>query len=215
MRYVKKAPDAPSVDRSFGTAMHLAVNAWHSDRTMTETLPEHFAAQWEITEQQLTLDGITPADLYLSQGVALATLAARIFPRGRGVPERRLFVRTDGIDVPLLGYLDLADEDAHEVWELKTARQPWAEGRAAEEYQGHFYSALWRCEFGRFPERQTYVILSRQPKPAVQVVELVPDPERAAAALVTARDTLAGILAGNWEARCTPGRCRWPERCRP
>lgn len=200
--------DTPSPLMRFGTAVHRAIEQHHAG---AQDPREAFCEEWLLAVRDLEADG-TPVDAanLREKGLALVSLY-RADPNPDGEPEAGWRVTLPLLGVPLVGYFDLAGTD----WlaEHKCSLWPWKEGRVGKEIQGGLYLAAFPFARGRLATHIDYTILSINPQPALTRIRLETDAMRCYMALEAARQALAGMRGGHWEARCKPEQCSYPEMC--
>lgn len=95
----------------------------------------------------------------ITHGLALLT-AYRVGGVGVGKPEHRFRVYLpdrDLVPVPLVGVMDLAADDS--VWEFKTGRTKWDQGRCDTSPQAAFYRYGFLREFGHKPQGVQFVVM--------------------------------------------------------
>jgi len=116
-RYMMHLPEAPSAALERGKMVHLAME-------------RYWSGNYGKPEPGL--------HRYIS---AYRRLKGAIKPEDVAATELELRAALDGVDVPILGYLDVLTTDGRIV-DLKTAGKPWANGRAERELQPALYSHL-------------------------------------------------------------------------
>lgn len=164
-RYVQRIHDPSSGAMLFGTVMAKALEALHRGDDGEVTFIREYATQ-------ITGQGVTDA---ASLGHGLALLAEyRRYGIGVGTPEQKFELHLpnrDAVPVPILGYLDLMADDA--VWEFKTSRATWDQGRVDASMQAHVYRWAFTQLRGRKPDCVRFIVLNTR---RVELTELTTYP---------------------------------------
>ena len=145
----------------------------------------------------------------------LRRFAAEYLPRhAGGVPERRFQLQLPaehGVDLPVLGYLDLDTEEC--VVEYKTARGGWSAARAAARHQTHVYGWAHAVLHGRARLSPVqYYVFPTAGRDALAAYRVEATAEGLARFAAACRALLAAVAAGDYARAC--GDVRWCAACR-
>lgn len=184
-----KTPSAPAL--MFGSAFHDAVEGYLVDLDMCEgkditPLTERWRHAWgaQVSEAGEVDWGVSTEKEFLNlglkmlkrQGIVAAIEDIMLFG-GDDVPiadvvERKVEFTVPGVPVPVIGYIDVIDEDGVPI-DLKTASRAWNAGREHDELQPAFYiAALDQGGWEHNPKSLfRYYIFTKTKSPEVYVLE--------------------------------------------
>lgn len=161
-RYVLKLPQEPSFKRDFGTAVHKGIEAhYHGlDHEMT------FLQAWRMCQKECRAASMLVPSFLTERGLQLVDMACNLgIP---GIPEERIGIIVAGINVPIIGYVDLWGEGTIVDW--KTTAFRWGQARAdREQFQPAIYSQAYAESHGGELPTFTYVVLPRNGGPVQQL----------------------------------------------
>jgi PD-(D/E)XK nuclease superfamily len=151
-RYVERIFDPSTGPLAFGRAMAKALEAEHSGTDGD--------VAWVRAYDLEVIQAGVPGAASIQHGLALLA-AYRAGGVAVGKPEHRFEVYLpdrDAVPVPLVGVMDLAGDDG--VWEWKTGRTKWDQGRCDTSPQAALYRYAYLREFGRKPQWVQFVVMS-------------------------------------------------------
>lgn len=138
-------------------------------------------------------------------------------PRGQpGHPtiEKLVELNIPGIDIPLIGYVDIIGDDFVPI-DLKTSSQRWNQDKADKQMQATLYlAALEQMGFKNNPERLfRYYIFTKTSKPVAQVLTTERSQKQIDWALQAVRDVYDAIKKGCYPPNDTGWKCseKWCE----
>ena len=229
-RYLDKveAPTSPAL--VFGSAFHNTVEAYLRDGS-EKPLAHHWTEAWtEQLRQREAISWDKEPHTYEDLGNAMfseqdtISLVDAIQPlRTNGVPmiEERIELRVPGVPVPVIGFIDIVEEDGI-PGDFKTSSRSWNQKRADDEMQPTFYlAALNQAGYTLNPNLRFryYVFVKNAKKPKVELWET----QRTPADLFW----LFGTIHEVWRAierhvfppnpttwKCSPKWCEYWEQCR-
>jgi CRISPR/Cas system-associated exonuclease Cas4 (RecB family) len=205
--YVLGKPTLATPEMQLGSAVHKAIEAHHAG----EDAQRAFAQWWRASREFMATNAMTvPAGLTVAADALLDLYLSNPCPDGK--TEMGWTVRLPGVPVPVTGFYDLVDIKGR-IWEHKTSAYPWQRGRAESELQGRLYLAAAPYVLGCPAEGLTYTIMSYQLGSQLRRFSLDNSDEEDAKVVETCNAVLAGMAAGEWEPRCRPGRCAYPDGC--
>lgn len=141
-KYIEQAPTRQTAALVFGSAIHDAIEAIAS-RNSEPT--QAWQAAWERQvglNRDLDWGDDTPETLN-NDGIRMLNhpdVLAGIRALRPAAIERRVELRVPGVDVPVIGYIDLIGEDGV-PGDIKTSAKTWSQEQAQAEVQPLFYLA--------------------------------------------------------------------------
>lgn len=87
----------------------------------------------------------------------------------QGVPEQRVDIEVPGVDVPIMGYLDL--DTKQRVVEFKTSAALWNQVRVDTEIQGTIYWLGHQVLHGTRPSEVRYIIMPTRGLPDIKILD--------------------------------------------
>lgn len=207
LRYEKKDKSFnTSGSLFFGRCMSEALEAIHnqlnSDPLNAAKLKfiQAYERQCEIgMEPRPGLDhGLLLLDEYAEKGIF------------KGVPEFKFKVDIKGLDLPLLGYMDLLLEDEtgpYGIAEFKTSSGKWDQERVDHELQGILYWCSFWSLFRKLPNPFNYVIM-RTDVPRVDVFPAKYSRETCLDTLDLLRRIFSELEIAHSENGVFPGYCK-------
>lgn len=188
-RYMVKPDVLKSPNLVFGSAFHSAVEAHITEREQ-DGVPlvlrwdRHWGEQLEKEGDAVAWD--KPAEEYAALGQRMLSddgtrrLIEAIKPvvyENKPAVEVKIDLHVPGVPVPIIGYIDVIEEDGI-AGDFKTSARSWTTKKANEELQPSFYlAALNQMGFeseNRYWFRYYVFVKTKQPK--VQLLETTRDP---------------------------------------
>ena len=245
-RYIDKVKTPVAAVLPFGSAFHDAIEYYIGSKTLGEPSPADkiFADSWQKQlerEQQIDFGTETPESLAdLGQRMLgseldvtgggpnrkvrnASTFLNDIVPMMNGstpVIEKKITLMVPGVEVPIIGYIDLITSDGVPC-DFKTSAKSWYAAKAHEEMQPTFYLAALTQE-GIAPDdfRFRYYIFVKTKKPKAQIIETKRTPAQLFWLLEMIREVWDGIRAGvfpptgpgSW--KCSKKYCEFWGMCR-
>ena len=228
-RYIDKveAPVSPAL--VFGSAFHDALETYIKNRETP--LAHHWTHAWSSQlEQRETISWDKEPYTYEDLGTAMFSNADTVSVidaiqplRVNDYPviEERVELKVPGVPVPVIGFVDIIEEDGV-PGDFKTSARSWTQKRANDELQPTFYlAALNQLGFELNPDLmfRYYVFVKNAKKPQLQIWET----QRTAADMFwmfgTVREVWQGIERHvfppnptTW--KCSPKWCEYWDGCR-
>jgi CRISPR/Cas system-associated exonuclease Cas4 (RecB family) len=196
-RYVDKIKRPVSAVLPFGSAMHSAIedyvraytnstnpvseifhDAWHSQ------LAEEKEIAWKkgesaeslaelgqrMTANEIEVTGGGPSRKVRNLSVFLNDLVPAM-DGDEPIIEKKVNLNVPGVEVPIIGYIDMIASDGVPV-DFKTASRKWYAKKAHAELQPAFYlSSLIQLGTPSPDQRFRYIIITKTKNPVVQVIE--------------------------------------------
>lgn len=239
-KYIDRVQVPTAANLAFGSAFHNTIEHYLSDRYSGQhvDLPALWHESWaHQQEQEIAWNGNSADDL-AAQGENMVTakievngakftnlasfldsLDLAIDPHSDTLRmEERVTLNVPGLDVPVIGYVDMID--VHGIpCDFKTAARAWDPAKADTELQPTFYLAALN-QAGHPINKFRYYVFTKGKTPKVQVLETTR----------TASDMfwLLGALAETWRAieamvfpptgvgswKCAPDMCDYWKLCK-
>lgn len=232
--YLDKVETPTSPSLLFGSAFHDTVEDYLRMKVQDPpTCPpdQYWLTHWGKQLEQnpnVTWNGETPEELS-NLGIRMlahkdiAEILAAIKPQvvdGQPAIERKVALQVPGVDVPIIGYIDLIEEDGIPA-DFKTAARSWGSDKANSEVQPVFYlAALNQAGYqqNKGLEFRHYVFVKTK-TPKVEIWKTQRQPGELFWLFGMIRDVWQGIKAnvfppspGTW--KCTPKFCDYWTICR-
>lgn len=223
-RYLDHVASPRPVNLVFGSAVHKALGDYFRARQSDDAFD--LSSAWDSAfdmeaktdvdwggelPELVRKDGLT---LLSSRavGAGLEKLDLMKDSGGDLVLERKINWRVDGVDVPIIGYLDAITADGTTL-DFKTARRRWTRDQAEAETQPLFYlAALTQAEFPHAAGEFKHVVLIKTKEPAFQVIDTVRTAEEINWLAGATRHVWRGISQGDFPPN--PSSCfKWGKRC--
>jgi len=182
-RYVDKVQTPKSPNLAFGSAVHETVEHLivSRHRGQSADVQATWAEKWAKQQSEdIAWDGELPEEWANNGARILAhpTVQATIdqivplVEDNQPVVEKRVELRVPGIDVPIIGFIDLITADGVPC-DFKTAARSWTQDQADKEMQVLFYlTALNQAGYTLNPElRFRHIVFVKTKTPQVQVIE--------------------------------------------
>lgn len=205
-RRLFKWPEPQSPALAIGTAVHLALAAFHKGKDAELVLLEAWKKVRPVGPAAGTLERALEALTIYS---ARASINADF-----DVTETFLKAPIPGVPLPFVGYLDLlaADNVIHE-WKTGDAKY-WSQKRVDSELQITAYWWLHVQQAGAPPSRIVLHAMNTARLPvAVTSYETTRTPEQLNGFIETCQAVYGRMVAQDIAPRCREGRCRFPEQC--
>lgn len=135
--------------------------------------------------------------------------------------ERKFELHIPGVEVPIIGYIDMIENSTLIPIDFKTASRKWPVDRAETELQATFYiAAMEQAGMITLPHTFRYIVFTKTAKPTVQIIET----ERTATHVFELHEMVNDV----WQAikngsfgKCAPGMwwcsskyCGFYDRCK-
>lgn len=189
---------------ALGTAVHKALEAFHQGRDPMTELCRHWGT---ITEP------LAPNAFAKAVGLIRVYTADETYdPRDK--TEQKFKLRIPGIDVPIIGYIDV--QRGLTVRELKTTGSTtwWTPERAKESLQTGLYAMAVGKRFSGAQVTVEHHILNHHGGQFTHTPYTnSPTKAEQQACEDGIRDTWKEIQKGELVAKCKPGQCRYPTKC--
>lgn len=211
-RYVDKIYPPKSDALIFGSAFHKTLAQYLS------VSGESLCDLWEIFAEQ---EGITSEEL-LERGFRIfedhevQEVIENIQPLPTWI-ERKIEWRVSGVDVPLIGYIDVITND-HVPCDFKTSSRRWSTGRASAELQPLFYlGALDQQQYSiNHQYRFRYYVFTDSP--SIQIIEVQKSPQQIEFVEDMIREVWAAIKTERFYCNptawtCSRDYCGYWEQC--
>lgn len=239
-KYVDKVKVPAAANLVFGSAFHNTIEHYLTDKHSGQQadLPALWHESWQaVQEQEIAWNGATPQELADQgqnmitakidvEGVKFANLAAfldTLSPKLNDNSdtlrmEERVTLTVPGLDVPVIGYIDMVSADGVPC-DFKTAARIWEAGKADTELQPTFYlAALNQAGWAVFNFR--YYVFTKAKTPKVQVIQTTRTASDMFWLLSALAETWQAIQAGvypptgvgSW--KCTPEYCDYWKQCK-
>jgi len=135
--------------------------------------------------------------------------------------EKKIELHIPGVEIPIIGYIDMIEDGTMIPIDFKTAARKWAVNRADTELQATFYiAALEQAGLIELPHTFRYIIFTKTSKPTVQILDTV----RTAADIFELHEMVNDVWSAiKLEAfgKCDPGMwwcsqkwCSFYDRCK-
>ena len=194
-RYIDKIEREPDVAMDFGLSVHkgLELHFLGADGDRA------FRKDWQEKTEALRAAGLFVLPSLTQTGLQLIERVAALDIQG--MPERAFRVSSEILGAPLIGYVDLWDEDSHTLYDFKVTRGKWSQERADREtWQPCLYSWAYWLQHDRIP-RFEYVVMDRVTG-SVQQFSTQRTEAQIEAALDDAARIARAIKAGEFDCRC-------------
>lgn len=180
-KYIHKIKTPLPAPAFFGIVFHQAIGDYLTQGTQKKTLAEWVGETWDYKkyEWENCPGGIAwdkPAADQRKEIINLATFEPLIteldslnvaYDQDGPAIERKFQFTLPGVDVPIVGYIDLIDQSGNLI-DIKTTSTPWTDQKAKSELQPLFYSyglrELGKKEVGNF----THLVIVRGDHPIIQ-----------------------------------------------
>jgi len=177
-RYVKGLKIPPAGVMTLGKSIHstLEENYRQKIRTGQDLSLEHwrdyFSDTWENSlEETVFEDGEKPEDLKNDGMKLIDVYHSQIAPNVQPVDvEREFLIDVDGVEVPLLGYIDLIDDKGF-IIDHKVANKSWPKGREHSDLQLTAYALAYRQTEGKDENGLRYDVMVRTKNPKINQLE--------------------------------------------
>lgn len=199
-RYVLKLDQPPSFERDFGTAVHAGLEAHFRglDYEMA------FMLSWRQAQKDLKRAGVQVA-LWLSmRGLELIEMVRMLNLQGE--PEQRIGVIVAGINVPIIGYVDLVADGV--IYDFKTTGWGWSQEHADREmFQPVIYSQAYaEAHDGVYPGFK-FIVLPRNGEGGLVQLDGTRSTRQIFETLERARSIHRAIEAQQFECACNGKFC--------
>jgi hypothetical protein len=203
-RRVARWPQEPSAPMQIGIAIHEALSAHHRGEDAEVALVKRWGAT--VTHPR-GAGQIEPALAAVRAYCAVSGIATS------DKPDWRFTLRLPGLDVPVIGFLDVLRPGA--ILEFKTTARPgsWNQDRVDTEFQATVYAMAFRDQNKAINPTITYTILGVGPEPTIQTYVTGRTDGDMLKARMLIRGVYEAMTSEKLEARCDPSRCQFPDHC--
>lgn len=227
LHYLEEVRPPVSPALVFGSAFHETVEA-HIAKKDEMPLATRWCKCWaEQLEQEVAWD--KPTEFYEDLGVAMLsspTIVESIesiepfFTGENPTIESRVELQVPGVEVPIIGFVDLIEADGIPC-DIKTAARAWNQGKADGDLQPTVYLAALNQQGYTSPDwRFRYRIFTKNMKnPKAQVLETRRTAKDLFWMFTMVQEIWAAIQAGsfppnNTSFKCSPKWCQFWDICR-
>ena len=227
LRYLDKVPAPTATALVFGSAVHGAIETHlRTAQPIEAAWPQSWSQQLERNQNvdwaADTPDGMEADGLRILTAPkvrkGIAEIAA-IFDPEHGVMEKRIELAVPGVDVPIIGYIDIITKDGV-PGDFKTAARMWSDSKAEDDLQSLFYLAALNQEGFHVPDLTfRHYVISKTQNPELRTFEVqhkMPEIMWLFDVVKRAWDGIdAGIypmVPGGW--KCSPKYCEFYPICR-
>lgn len=238
--YIDKLPEPTTPALIFGSAIHDTVEKLISANTVSneatsnplsmqgagEMFRELYQARLE-KETDIDWQGTTIEDqLRLGERILttpevfenLNRLRAKINADDEPMIERRVELSVPGVDVPIIGFIDIVLSDGTPA-DFKTAARAWTQGQAENSMQSLFYLAALNQAGEEINWKFKHLVVTKTLSPKFQELEHAHEPRELFFLFDLIRSVWEGISAGvfipnpdSW--KCSPKYCPHFMSCR-
>ncbi len=193
LKYIDKVEQEKSEALVFGSAIHRAISLGIKDELQPSLYWSTSLEQTQAEQKfELSTDLVNLGETMLAMGAH--TFSDLLSQSIQGI-DKKVKLELPGIDVPIIGYVDLIVEDDFYFIpiDFKTSKRKWSQTQADKSLQPTFYlAALNQSGMIQLPATFKYIILTKTKVPQVQVIET----ER------TAQDVfmLFDLISSVWDA---------------
>ncbi len=168
-KYIDKLETTSSDALLFGSAWHkmigLVCAGDNLDHAWTKSLSEITQEKTDGEYAELAGDGMrmitVPEVITTIQGLQPKEL------------EYKFEIGVPGVDVPVIGFIDMIDQDGAPV-DFKTAGRKWSQQKADDDLQPTFYlMAMQQLGLVSLPATFRYMIFTKTKNPEVQIIDTV------------------------------------------
>lgn len=231
--YVDKLPEATTPALMFGSAIHNTVEALITANTQgenavnpVESFTKSFAekiAETEIIDWQDTSEGdqlrLATKILNTPEIVSeLNALRAKVDSDGVPMIERKVELSVPGVDVPVIGYIDIILDDGTPA-DFKTASRAWSQLQADNSMQSLFYIAALNQAGEDVNWKFKHLVITKTLSPKFQCLEHSHAPKEIFFLFDLIQSVWSGIqnevFVPNPDAwKCSPCWCSFFNNCR-
>lgn len=232
-RYIDRVKTPVASALPFGSAFHEAIRLCVEAKALgnePEPISDLFtrAWHWHVDNEDIDYgDKDSPESLQslghrmLSSRDAVRVLSG-LMPKiedDQPITEKRVEFCIDGVEVPIVGYIDMIGDDGVPV-DFKTSSRLWYASRADSELQPSLYLEALR-QLGQMPQggEFRYYIFTKAKTPKVQIIDTSRSPEQLAWTRDVIRDVWSAIVAGAFPPsgiggwKCSQKYCEYWDVC--
>jgi len=220
-KYIAKEPTVSSPALIFGSAIHNTVEQYvQVGGDLLSIWGEKWGAQLEKDGASVLWGMETPDESY-NKGVKvlsdkdIAVALKEIKPRQ---VERKVELRVPGVEIPIIGYIDIITEDGV-VCDLKTSAKSWTSARAKDELQPIFYLMSLNQAGEKVNWKFRHYVLTTLKSPRLDVFDTERSPAEAFFLINIIQQVWLAIQSeifipnpGSW--KCSPSYCDFFASCR-
>lgn len=208
--YNFKAKIVDKIDRPLDDCIDAAVTEYNS----------RISSGVFLTREEATRPGQTMGEAKDQMVSMVSTWHGEIAPIVNPLlVEQRMHVQPEDLSVPLLGYIDVIDED-WTIRDLKTSKSRWQQKKAERETQPTIYTKMVQLQAGKDNIPFAYDILVKNKKPTTQTIYTTRDQSDWNAIVLKIENMLRQIKAGNFGPAssdswmCNPDFCGYFSSCK-
>ncbi len=228
LHYIDKVQTPTASALVFGSAVHGALE---KHLRTGEPLATAWTESWQ--EQLERNSEIAWGDAESAEGMAaegarilsaprvqkgVAEIAAD-FDREHGLMEKRIELAVPGVDVPIIGYIDIITKDGI-PGDFKTAARMWSDSKADDDLQSLFYLAALNQEGIQVPDWTfRHYVISKVKEPEMKTFEVKHSPLQIVWLFEMIEKVWRGIDAGIYPMvpggwKCSARYCEYWNMCR-
>ena len=231
--YIDKLPEATTPALMFGSAIHDTVEELVTNNTLEQeaadpvkTFTKSFAgkiAEAESIDWQDTSEG---DQLKLATKILntpeiineLNAIRAKVNSDGQPMIERKVELSVPGVDVPIIGYIDIILDDGTPA-DFKTASRAWSQSQADNSMQSLFYLAALNQAGEDVNWKFKHLVVTKTLSPKFQSLEHSHAPKEIFFLFDLIQSVWSGIqnevFVPNPDAwKCSPCWCSFFNNCR-
>lgn len=231
-KYVDEIPTKPSETLVIGSCVHdtveeivkcnsLGIDAPDVAEFATQCVTERFENN-EGINNTLDFETVKNETLRLVSASAIRSgidmLKARLDNDGRPMIERKVELWVPGVDVPIVGYIDIVLADGTPA-DFKTSSRSWTQDKAQSELQPVFYlGAMTQCEM-EVNWKFRHIVMVKNKTPKFQIIEHAHKPIEVFKLFGNIHDiwntmskgVFLPAVPGSW--KCSPKYCDYYDMC--
>jgi len=174
-RYTCHLKTPPNGDMTLGRTIHEVIAENYRQKMRTrQDLPvsqivDMFSDRWEHQVEEVAFDDQDKLGLLKDEGIRLLDLYHKtVAPTVQPVEvERQFLVETGATRLPLMGFIDLIDDQGNIV-DHKTAKRSYPERAAEKDIQLTAYAMAYRRLFGKDERSVRFDVMVRNKQPKMQ-----------------------------------------------
>jgi hypothetical protein len=204
-RWPEVRPPQMAQAMSLGTAVHAALEAHHQGKDAVAALHRYWPS----------VAATVPAD-YFGRALSLVRIYTEFeAPDPRDQTERKFTLRIPGVAVPVIGFIDLQRGLVVRDYKTTGSSTWWTQKRADESIQASIYAMAVSAEHhGAQVTVEFHVLTHGKGGYGHRVISTTRTKDDLARVCDEIRADWAAMQQEPREARCAPGRCRFPEQCK-
>jgi len=228
LHYLDKVQTPTATPLVFGSAVHGAIEKHLRTGEPLATVWSQAWAQQLERNPEIDWGEMDSAESMAAEGArilaapkvqkGIAEIAAN-YDRERGVIEKRVELAVPGVDVPVIGYIDVITRDGI-IGDFKTAARMWSDSKAEDDLQSLFYLAALNQEGISVPDWTfRHYVISKTQNPDMKTFEVQHSPLQIVWLFEMIQRAWRGIDAGIYPMvpggwKCSPKYCQFWGMCR-